>query len=599
MRKDIKAPSSYFTGTIGELSTNLIYQRNHIVCTSLAKSDFGEDLFCDIFSGSQDCDTYVRTRFSFRTQVKSTVKFEKEGYIRKTKKGLSVSLPSALLKLWEQSYYPVVLIVWECSRNIGYWCFPTEETDIEKSENNTVTIPVKYSHVFDDEGVRRIKKQVESYYLTKIFKTHNSKYKCNIYPIWMPQYRIFTSMEIYNNMPIQEFVNMKAITSLPNMLPSFLTSYHHCELDGYITGIEYIADAQPMEQFWDGIFETFIQVKPDLSQNEWIAFIISPVEIISELDERRISNLTEWTSVSLIENRIITDFNFTFDLSKSYVYSEKVRALSDNQEFYVHNSGDFAVEIFSAGFSFHTRKTDFKLISAIMNKSFCIVDISQCSVKEVEQIVEWCRERECRFVELNNDKNKIAITHKLFDITNNGTFLPGIATWKEWDELQFESKDFLEQIPFGNPLDLKEKEAVFNKYIQKEKYSDLSLLQYSQTLRAEALDHGNRNIKFVTYVGVFDEHECGIYFEEARKKLKEKLNYFELYSEAYADMTNIILEICPEVNQSTQQIVTLVEKVYHDLVVRIRKHSSRQENMGYYVKYCLDRWIPEKLVGIR
>lgn len=467
MRKDIKAPSSYFTGNIGELSTNLIYQRNHIVCTSLGKSDFGEDLFCDIFSSSRDHSTFVRTRFSFRTQVKSTVEFEKEGYIRKTKKGLSVSLSSSLLKLWEQSYYPVVLIVWECSKNIGYWCFPTEETDIERIENNTVTISVKYSHVFDDEGVQRIKKQVESYYLTKIFKTHNSKYKCNIYPIWMPQYRIFTSMEIYDNMPIQESGNMKAIVNLPDMLPAFLASYHHCELGGYITGIEYIVDAQPLEQFWDGIYETIMQVKSGLSQNEWIAFIISPVEIISELDERRISNVTEWTSVSLVENRIITDFNFTFDLSDNYVYSEKVRALSDNQEFYVHNSGDFAVEIFSAGFSFHTRKTDFELASAIRNKSFCIVDISQCSVKEVEQIKEWCGEREYRFVELSNDKNKIAITHKLFDITNFGTFLPGVVTWKEWDELQFESKDFLEQIPFGNPLNSKEKEVISSRYIQK------------------------------------------------------------------------------------------------------------------------------------
>ena len=154
-----------------------------------------------------------------------------------------------------------MLIVWECSKNIGYWCFPTEETDIEKPENDTVSVSVKYTHVFDDEGVQRIKSQVESYYLTKVYKIHNSKYKCNIYPIWMPQYRIFTSMEIYNNFPIRESGHMKAISSLPNMLPAFLASYHHCELGGYITGVEYIADAQPMEQFWDGIYEVIIQVK--------------------------------------------------------------------------------------------------------------------------------------------------------------------------------------------------------------------------------------------------------------------------------------------------------------------------------------------------
>lgn len=108
---------------------------------------------------------------------------------------MSVSLSTGLLKLWKHSYYPVVLIVWECSKNIGYWCFPTEETDIEKPENDTVSVSVKYTHVFDDEGVQRIKSQVESYYLTKVYKIHNSKYKCNIYPIWMPQYRIFTSGE--------------------------------------------------------------------------------------------------------------------------------------------------------------------------------------------------------------------------------------------------------------------------------------------------------------------------------------------------------------------------------------------------------------------
>lgn len=106
-------------------------------------------------------------------------------------------------------------------------------------------------------------------------------------------------------------------------------------------------------------------------------------------------------------------------------------------------------------------------MTAMRNKSFCIVDISQCSDKEIEQIVEWCREREYRFVELNNDKNKIAITHKLFDITNVGTFLPGIVTWKDWDDLQFESKEFLEQVPFGKPLKSKEKEMILNKYFQK------------------------------------------------------------------------------------------------------------------------------------
>ena len=70
---------------------------------------------------------------------------------------------------------------------------------------------------------------------------------------------------------------------------------------------------------------------------------------------------------------------------------------------------DFAVEIFSAGFSFYTRKTDIELVSTMRNKSFCIIDISECSIKEIGLIVEWCRERDYRFVELSNDKNKVAM----------------------------------------------------------------------------------------------------------------------------------------------------------------------------------------------
>lgn len=596
MSKEIKAQNSYFTGSIGELSTNLLFRRNHIVCTSLGQSDFGEDLLCDIFSCSQASNTYVRTQFSFRTQVKSTIEIKKEGYIRKTEKGMSIPLPTGLLKLWEQSFYPIVLVIWECSKNIGYWCFPTEQIDVRKIENDTISISVEWNNIFDDEGIQKIKKQIESYYL-KIYKTNNSKYKCNIYPVWMPKYRSFTPIEIYNNIPIKNSSGTKVVLCSSGMMPTFLSSYYNCNIGGYIAGVEYLVDSQPLEQFWDNVYEFITQINPNLSNNEWIAFIISPVEIISELDERRISNLTHWTSFSLIEDRIVTDYDYTFNLSEDYVYSEKVRASSDEQEFFVHRSGDFAIEIFSVGFSFLSRKADFDLISKLKSKSFCIIDISQCTVKEVEKISEWCEKKGYQFIELEDDKNKIVISHNFFGISNVGTFMPGINTWKDWDDLDFGSKEFLEQIPFGCPLEVRDKEQIFNKYFNEEIYSDLCLLRYSQTMNAEALDHTDRNVRFITYVGIFDAHECDIYFKIARGELEKVLEHFELYYELYEDMSNIILDICPEFNQSTMEIVTLAENIYHNLVVTVRENSDKQENMAYYIKYCLDRWIPEKFVG--
>lgn len=598
MSKDIKAKDSYFTGSIGELSTNLIYRRNHVVCTSLGNSDFGEDLLCDIFSCSQENNTYVRTQFSFRTQVKSTDEIKKDGYVRKTKKRMSISISTGLLKLWEQSFYPIVLVVWECSKNMGYWCFPTEQIDIGKINHHTISILVECNSIFDDEGVQKIKQRVESYYL-KIYKTNNSNFKCNIYPVWMPQYRTFTSIEIYNNIPINDSNSTRVIQYSSDMLPAFLASYHNCNIGGYIAGIEYLSDSQPLEQFWNSVYEFIAQIKPSLSNNEWIAFIISPVEIISEFDERRISNITNWTSFSLIQDRIVIDYDYTFALNDEYIFSEKIRSLSDEQELFVHSSGDFAIEIFSTGFSFLTRKADFDLISKLKRKSFCILDISKCSVTDIAQILEWCEKKGYRFIELKDDKNKIVISHRNFDISNVGVFLPGITTWKDWDDLDFESKEFLQQIPFGYPLKTKEKEWIFNKYFQEEAHSDLCLLRHSQTMYAEALVHTDRNIKFIAYVGIFDVYECDTYFEIARVELEKVLKQFELYFEVYEDLSNIILEICPEFTQPTNEAVALAEKIYHNLVMVVRKNSSKQDNMAYYVKYYLDRWIPEKFVGKR
>lgn len=157
LSKDVKALNSYFTGNIGELSVNLIYQKNNIVCIPLGTSDFGEDLLCDIFSLSKDYKVSIRTQFSFRTQVKTTEYIKNEGYIRQTVKGLSISMSTGLLKVWEQSYYPVVLVIWELSSDTGYWCFPTEQIETSSLVNETLSISVELNNSFDSEGVQRIR----------------------------------------------------------------------------------------------------------------------------------------------------------------------------------------------------------------------------------------------------------------------------------------------------------------------------------------------------------------------------------------------------------------------------------------------------------
>jgi hypothetical protein len=596
--KDIKAPNSYFTGNIGELSVNLMYLKNSIVCTPLGTSDFGEDLLCDIFSCSKERKASIRTQFSFRTQVKTTEVIKKDGYIRQISNGFSISLSTGHIKLWQQSFYPIILVIWESSNNIGYWCFPTEQIEVTNLlENDTFSILVKSDNTFDDKGIQSIKEKVESYY-NNIYKIEKAKYQCNIYPVWMPKYRLFTSMETLSIM--NNNTKMKLIYHIADMLPAFLSSYRNCNHGGLISGIEYSTESQPLEKFWEGVNNFINEIGLTLPNDEWVAFIISPVKIISEFDDRCISNLTDWVSFSLLDNNVISDFSYTFGLKSEYTYSEKVRAASDDQDLFIHSSGDFAVEVFSSGFSFFTRKADFELMFTLQSKSFCIIDISQCTLIEVDAVADWCDGNNYRFIKLNEDEGKFIISHMFFDISNIGAFLPGILTWRDWDNLNFDSKEFLDNIPYGNPVEPKEKKKIFNKYFQQdEQLFELCMLRYSQTLYSEALNHNDRLIRLITYIEPINMNEYENIFKIAYLNLKEVCEHFELYYELYEDFVDIILDIRPLLTQSTQQVIDKVEKIYHDLIVSLKENNDKQQNMAYYVKYCLDRWLPESLVGER
>ncbi len=595
LSKDVKALNSYFTGNIGELSVNLIYQMNNIVCTPLGPSDFGEDLLCDIFSLSKDNKVSIRTQFSFRTQVKTTEDIKKEGYIRRTAKGLSISLPTGLLKIWEQSYYPVVLVMWEISSDTGYWCFPTEQIEPPSLENETLSISVDLNNAFNNSGIQRIREQVESYY-NNMYKIDKAKYQCNIYPVWMPGYRLFTSMETYKIVSDNN-TKARAVCHMADMLPAFLSSYHNCNLGGFHAGVEYSNKAQSLEQFWTEVNDFIAGIKITLPGNEWISYIISPVELISEIDNRKISNLTDWSCFSVVENNIISDFDYTYNLCPNYIYSEKVRATSDDQEFFVHSSGDFAVEVFSTGFSFFTRKADFQLMDTLHSKSFCILDISKCSPVEAGSIADWCNENNYRFIELTDDKDKIVISHMFFEPGSFGTLLPGISTCKEWDALNFGSEEFFNKLPHGTPVDLIEKQRIFNKYFQhNERISDLCLLRYSQALRSEALCHNERLIRFITYIEPTNIVEYDEGFKVAEQNLKEICKHFKLYYDPYEGITDVILEVQPLLTQSTQEVIAKVENIYQNLIKSLYEYNNQRKNMAFYVKYRLDRWLPESLV---
>lgn len=312
--KDIKAPDSYFTGTAGEDIVKFYLKQWKVACTSLEKSDFGEDILCDIFSTSEDGATNIRTNLSFRTQVKTSFKIENEGYIRQTSSGFSVSIETVLLNLWLKSYYPIILVIWDISAGNGFWCAPIEEIkNKDISKQDTISIHFDKSNDFQSSG-KAIKEYVEGYY-NEILKLSTSQLRCFIYPLWMPKYRLFTSFEVC------KMLEKSAVGSyccfLANQLPGFLSSYNSLNIGAYLSCIEYEDKARSADEYLSKLKDFLLNISLPIYGNFWVSFIISPIEIVTTNVYRVVNEVTNWTCFSKIENTLHTDFDYTFSIMVS------------------------------------------------------------------------------------------------------------------------------------------------------------------------------------------------------------------------------------------------------------------------------------------
>lgn len=595
---DIKAPNTYFTGGSGEDIVKFYLKQWKISCTSIEKSDFGEDILCDIFASSDDGTTNIRTNLSFRTQVKTTEKIDNDGYIRLTKKGFSVSISTALLQLWQKSYFPVIIVIWDLSANKGFWGIPDKyEKELNNTSNDTLTIHIKKENDFCTSG-DSIKNYVRDYY-AKIFKLEFSKYRCLIYPLSMPSYRLLTAYELYNITEIKSRVDVKG--HLADYEPTFLVSYNNLNLGGSLYFIEYLQEATSTDEYISSLKNYILGLKISNKSNEWISFVVSPIEIITTNDDRVISRLTDWTCFSQFKNGLYNDYDFTFSLSDDYFYSEAVRATSGKQNYFVHKSGRYAVEIFARGCYSYASKKDDELRNTIYKHSFCVWDISTCKEPEIEQLIEWCKNKSYNIEFLEEDQGFVVISHSLFFVGKSGVLLPGVITWETFDQINFTSKDFVQQIPWGKLPNESTYISLCEKYfnINSEPITEI-ITPYEETIQGAALRHDERVIRFICYIETLEnnfEQEFQKVSTAMEKELKKKFRDINFVFEPYADLNDIIFEFKPFYYMSTKDAVDIAEVYFLTLLDSLSTFINDSKNMAYYIKYLLDRWLPEGLVS--
>jgi len=593
----IKAPDSYFTGNSGEDIVKYYLKQWKIVCTSLGSSDFGEDILCDIFASSEDGKANIRTSLSFRTQVKTSFKIENEGYIRCTTNGFSVSISTALLQLWQKSYYPVILVIWDLSANRGFWCAPLEDIKNQDiSEQDTISIHIDKSNDFLAGG-SVIKKYVEEYY-NKLLKLCNSKLRCYVYPLWMPQYRLFTSFELLRILEKRVGVNNRCI--LASYLPVFLASYNNLNMGAYLSCIEYVKESNSTDDYLSSLKKVLLDLLIPINNNSWVSFIISPIEIVTTDAYRVVNEVTDWACFSKIGNLLYADHDYTFLLTDHYFHTKKVRATSGDQNFFIHDSGKFAIEILSKAWNSYAQRADENLIQNVFNRSFCVWDISSCQDKDIQQLIEWCENKTYKVSFLDDDPGIILISHYAFDTGEFGYLLPGMDVWEEFDEISFKSEEFIAQIPCGKLPEGVVYNNICSKYLHP--HSDQTneiITSYELTLTGEALRHDERVIRFICYVHpTIENFELKIreIADIIGKELKNKFVNFKLAYIPYKDISDIILEVIPLYDMPTIDAVNIVEPHFLKLLDCVFPFIDNSHNMAYYVKYLLDRWLPEEFV---
>ena len=111
----------------------------------------------------------------------------------------------------------------------------------------------------------------------------------------------------------------------------------------------------------------------------------------------------------------------------------------------------------------------------------------------------------------------------------------------------------------------------------------------------EKLFYGEITALTTSYTNDFEKEFLKI-SENIKEELENKFAAYKLYYEPYQDLTDIVLEVKPEYSVQTKDVVETAEIIFNRLLEYLNPYIKDSNNMAYYIKYLLDRWLPEEFV---
>lgn len=406
-------------GDVGENQVQLILKK-YKWTADLIKSDFGEDIDCNIFIDN------LRTNYHLRCQVKSSK--EDSQYVKKLKNGdYSVSIDSPILRAWLTSYFPVFLIIYEEDSELCYWCNPIEQIlkTPSKLEKEKPSIRVLKKNTFDSSSKDVILDQVKKFY-RKIQRLDEAIIECKVLPVIMPGYKIIPSHN-YSDFSIDSVNFSSEIASeYLELLPSWMSVLKKLDPSSILPFIKLKSVNTELDDFLIRLKQKLNSFNYALKNEEWITFIVNPI-IVKSTNSSWKNELTYWMSYAKIKNEIVNDFEYNFEKTNGFLNQTSRRARSWPFFHNVDPNKDIALQFFGC----YEITPTIKKIHQIHDQSIKgQLLLWECHKNDIEVIIELLDPHELTIKIISDEKPEllIAITTLMFD-----PFIGIYNTPMDWD----------------------------------------------------------------------------------------------------------------------------------------------------------------------
>jgi hypothetical protein len=409
-------------GDIGERTVQLILTK-YKWTADIINSDFGEDIDCNVFINN------TRTNYHLRCQVKSTTK--DSDYVKKLNDGdYSVSISSGLLKAWLSSYFPVFLVIYEEDSDLCYWTNPIKQIleNPSKLEKDNPSIRVSKDNLFNIDSRDIVLSEVKQFY-HKIQRLDEATISCKVTPVLMPNYRVIPfhhfSQYIYNESKLKAEVAGDFI----ELLPSWMTILKRLDPSNALPSIKFSSTKTDLDDFLTMLKQKLKNFNYSTKENEWISFVVSPVEIESN-NSSWFNQLTYWTSYSKIGENLVNDVEHNFEVPTGFLGQVSRRARSWDYCHYVNPKKDIAIQFFSCNEVTPSLQNIDKVHSQNIKGQLILWE---CKKEELENVGKIISNHELvlKLIDDNTELCLIAITNPMFD-----PFMGMYSVAMDWDSFE-------------------------------------------------------------------------------------------------------------------------------------------------------------------